>query len=170
MTQEAMFDDLAKYAIDTNVIVSFLGDSDSEHYPMDVFKPQWDFLESAMRDGRVVAPEVVAVELEKWTKNVPTIKTWLNDHSYLFHDIARDVELASAKAIVNAFPAYASSINYLGDLEVMAFARASGLKVISLELKATQHSAKKPKIPNVCDQFGIGWVSLAGFLRAEGFV
>lgn len=169
MTQDGLFEDPAKYAIDTNVIVSFLGDSDSEHYPMDVFKPQWDFLESAMKDGRVIAPEVVAVELEKWTKNVPSIKTWLNDHRYLFHDITLDAELTSAKAIVNAFPAYGTSVNYLGDLEVMAFAQARGLRVISLELKATQHSAKKPKIPNVCEQFGIGWVSLAGFLRAEGF-
>lgn len=169
MTQDGLFEDPAKYAIDTNVIVSFLGDSDSEHYPMDVFKPQWDFLEKAMKDGRVVAPAVVADELEKWTKNVPAIKAWLNDHRYLFHDITLDAELTSAKEIVNAFPAYGSSVNYLGDLQVMAFARARGLKVISLELKATQHSAKKPKIPNVCEQFGIDWVSLAGFLRAEGF-
>ncbi|GAA0197349.1 DUF4411 family protein [Cytobacillus oceanisediminis] len=169
MTQDGLFDDPAKYAIDTNVIVSFLGDSDSEHYPMDVFKPQWNFLEKAMQDGRVVAPAIVAVELEKWTKNVPAIKTWLHDQRYLFHEIASDGELAVAKAIVNAFPAYASSVNYVGDLEVMAFAHARGLSVISLELKATQHSVRKPKIPNVCEKFGIPWVSLAGFLRAEGF-
>lgn len=169
MTEDGLFEDPAKYAIDTNVIVSFLGDSDSEHYPMDVFRPQWEFLEKAMQDARVVAPAVVAVELEKWTKNVPAIKAWMHDHRYLFHDIESDAELAAAKAIVNAFAAYASSVNYAGDLEVMAFARARGLAVISLELKATQHSAKKPKIPNVCEQFGIEWVSLAGFLRAEGF-
>lgn len=169
MTEDGLFKDPAKYAIDTNVIVSFLGDSDSEHYPMDVFRPQWEFLEKAMQDGRVVAPTVVAVELEKWAEKVPAIKDWLHDHRYVFHEIANDAELAAAKAIVNAFPAYASSVNYVGDLEVMAFARARGLAVISLELKATQHSAKKPKIPNVCEQFGIRWVSLARFLRAEGF-
>lgn len=169
MTQDGLFEDPAKYAIDTNVIVSFLGDSDSEHYPMDVFKPQWEFLEVAMRDGRVVAPRVVAGELEKWANRLPVIRAWLQEHRYLFHEIACDSELATAKAIVNAFPAYASSVNYVGDLEVMAFARARGLSVISLELKAAQHSTRKPKIPNVCEQFGIGWVSLAGFLRAEGF-
>ena len=169
MTQNALFADSAKYAIDTNVIVSFLGDSDSEHYPLDVFKPQWDFLESAMRDGRVVAPRVVETELEKWATKVAAVKGWLHDHKYLFHDIESDSQLDGAKRIVNAYPAYATSANYLGDLEVMAFALARGLTVISLEVKATQHSAKKPKIPNICDEFGIKWVNLAGFLRAEGF-
>lgn len=169
MTQESLFEDPAKYALDTNVIVSFLGDSDSEHYPMDVFKPQWNFLEAAVRDGRIVAPEVVADELQKWTKNCPAIKVWLQEHRYAFHAIASDGELAAARAIVNAFPAYATSANYLGDLEVMAFAHARGLRVLSLEMRASQHSPRRPKIPNVCEQFGIGWVSLAGFLRAEGF-
>jgi hypothetical protein len=169
MTQAALFDDPAKYAIDTNVIVSFLGDSDSEHYPLDVFKPQWDFLESAMQVGRVVAPRIVETELEKWNKNVAAMRGWLHDHKYLFHDIMSDDQLAAAKRIVNAYPAYATSLNYLGDLEVLALAMARGLTVISLEVKATQHSAKKPKIPNICEEFGIEWVNLAGFLRTEGF-
>lgn len=169
MNQDALFADPAKYAIDTNVIVSFLGDSDSEHYPMDVFKPQWDFLESAMQDGRIVAPQIVETELEKWNKNVAAMKGWLHQHKYLFHEVDSDAQLEVAKRIVNAYPAYATSVNYLGDLEVMAFALAHGLTVISLEVKATQHSAKKPKIPNICDEFGIDWVNLAGFLRAEGF-
>jgi len=169
MAQDALFDDPTRYVIDTNVIVSFLGDSESEHYPLDVFKPQWDFLEAAMRDGRVVAPRVVETELEKWSRNVAAIKGWLQTHRYVFFDIAADAELDGAKRIVNAYPAYATSVNYLGDLEVMACAMARGLTVVSLEAKATQHSPKKPKIPNICEEFGIEWANLAGFLRAEGF-
>lgn len=169
MTQDALFADPARYAIDTNVIVSFLGDGESEHYPMDVFRPQWEFLESAMKGGRVVAPLAVETELERWNKNVAAMKGWLHDHKYLFHDIDSDAQLEGAKRIVNTYPAYGTSMNYLGDLEVMAFAMARRLTVISLEAKATQHSAKKPKIPNVCEEFGIRWVNLSGFLRAEGF-
>lgn len=169
MTQDALFADSAKYSIDTNVIVSFLGNSNTEHYPMDVFKPQWDFLERAMQDGRVVAARTVETELEKWNKTVSAMKGWLHDHRYLFHDIATDAHLDGAKRIVNTYPAYATSVNYLGDLEVMAFAMARGLTVVSLEARAAQHSPKKPKIPNVCEEFGIKWVNLAGFLRAEGF-
>ncbi len=169
MTQDALFADPAKYSVDTNVILSFLRDSDSEHYPLDVFKPQWEFLEAAMNDGRVIAARMVETELEKWQKTVPRLKTWLRNHKYLFCDVDSDAQLEGAKQIVNKYPAYAASVNYLGDLEVMALAKARGLAVISMELKATQHSPKKPKIPNVCEEFGIKWVNLAGFLRAEGF-
>ena len=55
-----------KYSIDTNVIVSFLGDGDAELYPVDVFGPQWEFLEAAFKDGRAVAAKRVATELGKW--------------------------------------------------------------------------------------------------------
>lgn len=164
-----LFDDLAKYSIDTNLILSFLREDEAERYPADVFKPQWDFLEAAMKDGRVVAARRVEVELEKWQKTIPQMKTWLAGHQYLFCDIETDEQLAGAKRIVNAYPAYGSSQNYLGDLEVITHAMASNLIVISLELRAQQHSRRRPKIPNVCDEFGVGCVNLAGFLRAEGF-
>lgn len=169
MTDPGLFADPAKYVIDTNVIVSFLGDSDSEHYPLDVFKPQWDVLEKAMKDGRVIAPRMVETELDKWHKTVSRMRPWLGEHKYLFRDIETDEQLAWAKRLVNTYQAYATSVNYLGDLEVMSLAGSRSLTVVSLELRATQHSPRKPKIPNVCEEFGITWVNLAGFLRAEGF-
>lgn len=169
MAQDGLFEDPAKYAIDTNVIISFLGTADSEHYPLDVFRPQWEFLEAAIKDGRVVAPRIIETELGKWQKRIGVMSGWLHDHRYMFRDLDSDAQLDAAKQIVNAYPAYGADTNYLGDLEVMAFARARGLKVMSLEHKAIQVSARRPKIPNVCEQFGIGWVNLAGFLRDEGF-
>lgn len=164
-----LFGDPAEYSIDTNVILSFLLENDAERYPADVFKPQWDFLETAMKNGRVVAARRVEVELGKWQKTIPRMDTWLGEHKYLFCDVESDEQLGCAKQIVNAYPAYGSSDNYLGDLEVMALAMARQLTVVSLESRAQQHSKKRPKIPNVCDEFGIGCVSLAGFLRADGF-
>lgn len=165
---DALFALATKYSIDTNVILSFLGDSDAEHYPLDVFKPQWDFLERAMKDGRVVAARRVETELEKWDERLPQLKAWLDRHKYLFCDVD-SAQLASAKRIVNVYPAYGANENYLGDLEVMTLAAARSLTVISLEQRAQQHSKLRPKIPNVATQFGIPCVNLAGFLRAEGF-
>lgn len=165
---DTLFAVTAKYSIDTNVILSFLGDSDAEHYPLDVFKPQWEFLERAMKDGRVVGARRVEIELERWEERLSPLKTWLDGHKYLFCDVT-DAQLEAAKQIVNAFPAYALNDNYLGDLEVMTLAKARTLTVISLEQKTQQHSKQRPKIPNVAEEFGIACVNLAGFLRAEGF-
>ncbi|MER7557338.1 DUF4411 family protein [Nocardioides sp. NPDC126508] len=163
-----LFEALARYSIDTNVIVSFLREHEAEPYPMDVFKPQWDFLQKSIRDGRVVAARRVETELAKWHKTIPTIKSWLSDNKHMFCDIETE-QLSAAKRIVNAYPAYGSNENYLGDLEVMTLAMARNLTVVSLEHRAQQHSKKRPKIPNICDEFGIACTGLAGFLRAEGF-
>lgn len=156
-----------KYSIDTNVIVSFLGDGDAELYPVDVFGPQWQFLEAAFKDGRAVAAKRVATELKKWER-LDRVKVWLRDHKYAFRDIESDDQLAAAKEIVNKYPAYGLDVNRLGDLEVMALAKARGLTVVSLESQK-QHRPDRPKIPNVCSEFEIEHISFHDFLRAEGF-
>lgn len=156
-----------KYSIDTNVIVSFLGDGDDERYPVDVFGPQWAFLETAFKDGRAVAAKRVATELRKWER-LDRVKVWLRDHTYVFRDIESDDQLLAAKEIVNKYPAYGLDMNRLGDLEVMALAKARGLTVVSLESQK-QHRPDRPKIPIVCSEFGIEHKSLHDFLRAEDF-
>lgn len=163
-----LFESLAKYSIDTNVILSFLREDEAERYPMDVFKPQWDFLQKAIVDGRVVAARRVETELSKWQNTIPTMKAWLSYNKHMFFDIETQ-QLAAAKRIVNAYPAYGSNENYLGDLEVMTLAMTRKLTVVSLELKALQHSKKRPKIPNICEEFRITCTGVAGFLRLEGF-
>lgn len=164
MVEATLFE---KYSIDTNVIVSFLGDGGAELYPVDVFGPQWDFLEAAFKDGRVVAAKRVARELQKWER-LDGVKVWLRDHRYVFRDIESDGQLLVAKEIVNRYPAYGLDVNRLGDLEVMALAKARGLTVVSLESQK-QHRADRPKIPNVCAEFGIRYCGFHDFLREEGF-
>lgn len=156
-----------QYSIDTNVIVSFLGDGEAELYPVDVFRPQWDFLEAAFKDGRAVAAKRVATELKKWER-LDRVKVWLRDHKYAFRDIESDDQLLAAKEIVNRYPAYGLDMNRLGDLEVMALAKSRGLTVVSLESQK-QHRPDRPKIPIVCSEFGIEYKSFHDFLRAEGF-
>ena len=158
-----------KYCIDTNVIVSFMRGTDDEHYGADVFPDQWRFLEAHMQQGDIVAPRKVEEELGKWHKTIKAMPAWLTKHQYLFCDIESDIQLELAKRITCAYEAYALSENYLGDLEVMSLAGARKLTVISLESSKSTPSKSRPKIPDVCKEFGIDCVSLPGFLRREGF-
>jgi hypothetical protein len=167
--QGDLFGQRAKYCIDTNVIVSFLRGTDDEHYGRDVFKPQWDFLELRMVEGFVVAPRQVEKELIAWQKNISEMKDWLWRHQHLFRDIVSDGQLAIAKRIVNAYPAYGLTKNYMGDLEVISLAAASGLTVITLEASKQAPSKKRPKIPDVCSEFSVDCVTFSGFLRRENF-
>lgn len=78
-------------------------------------------------------------------------------------------QLEIAKAIVNRYPAYGRSVNYLGDLEVMTLAAAAGIAVVTMESVQAQASTSRPKIPSICREFGIDCVTVPGLLRRERF-
>ena len=101
--------------------MSFLRGTDDEHYGADVFRPQWQFLERCMQEGKIIAPRQVEAELEKWQKSISQMHAWLRDHRYLFRDMG-DAQLEAAKRIVNAYPAYGMTQNNVGDRELMTLA------------------------------------------------
>lgn len=150
------------------MIVSFLKGTDDEHYGADVFAPQWALVERLCASGAIVSPRRVEVELGKWHDTAPAVSAWAVGHRYMFRDVDSDAQLLSAKAIVNAYPTYSRDLNYLGDLEVVTLAAALNIAVITLEAPNAKPSTRRPKIPDICREFGIDCVSLPGFLRREG--
>ncbi len=93
------------------------------------------------------------------------MRSWLATKSGMFRNLD-DAALAAAKQVVNAYPAYASNRNYLGDLCVIAMAASRGLTVISNERGAKgQPSRNRPKIPDVCAEMSVGFTSVIGYLR-----
>ncbi len=67
----------------------------------------------------------------------------------MFRDVVSDTQLALAKKIVNQYPVYGETDNYLGDLEVITLAGALGIAVISLEGEKENAGKHRPKIPNI---------------------
>lgn len=154
------------YCIDTNVLVSFMYESDDEQYGRDAFAPQWDLIESAIADGKIIAPEAVETELLTWERQVPDMTQWVRQRRFMFQDM-NDQILDAAKRIVNQFPAYGSDENYVADLEVIALASSSRLAVITNERARPVFSPARPRIPEACARFGVECLSVPGFLRRE---
>ena len=161
----ALFEIEPRYCIDTNVIVSFLSESDDEYYGADVFFDHWKQIERLIANGQMIAPLQVERELEGHANKREKIGPWLREHAYMFRDIDNDAQLELAKRIVNQYPAYGKSLNYLGDLEVITLAGALGLTVVSLESTQQQAGRRRPKIPNVCAEFEVGHTSVVGLFR-----
>lgn len=161
----SLFELEPRYCIDTNVIVSFLSQSDDEYYGADIFPVHWRQIETLVASGQIVAPRQVEQELKNHAQKRANIGPWLKPRGHMFRDVDTDAQLQIAKRIVNAYPVYGRNVNYLGDLEVITLAGALGITVVSLEAPMQQSGQRRPKIPNVCAEFGIPCVSVAGLLR-----
>lgn len=163
MSNELALFQFEEYCLDTNVVVSFLSDSDDEPYGVDAFPDHWVKLNEMITGGQIVAPRQIQTELQNHAKNFPKVKQWLPARTAMFRDVQSDEQLDLAKKIVNAYPAYGSNRNYLGDLEVITLAGAMGLTVITLENSRGHRGGRKPKIPVVCDELGIPWLTVKAF-------
>lgn len=161
----ALFEIQPEYCIDTNVIVSFLSESDDEYYGADVFSDHWTQIERLILNGQMIAPRQVGRELEGHANKREKIGPWLREHAYMFRDVDIDAQLNLAKRIVNQYPAYGKNMNYLGDLEVITLAGALDLTVVSLESMQLQAGQRRPKIPNVCAEFEVAHTSVVGLFR-----
>jgi hypothetical protein len=167
--QTNLFQEKPRYVLDTNIVVSFMKQTEDEYYGSDVFKPQWEFLESLIAKCVVIAPRQVETELLEWCKTIPEMKDWLKHHKDMFVDVDDDAQLESAKKILKEYPVYGSNKNFLGDLSVMTLADSMGIAALTLEGESVGRSKRLPKIPNVSKEFNIDHASFSGFLRREQF-
>lgn len=162
--QPALFEQDARYCIDSNVIANFLSDSDDEPYDVDVFAPQWQLVQRSILNGESIAPRQVEVELLRWRSE--RLHDWVKHHTFMFQDLS-SAQLAEAKRVVNLYPAYGRDQNHLGDLEVISLASARGITVVTSERRDSTRSTQRPKIPDICDDLGIKCLNIKGFLREQ---
>ncbi len=153
------------YVIDTNVILGFLKQTDDEPWGSDSFPRHWQRIEAMLSDGRVVSTASVHAELAEWKDRIPDLGQWLKRFESLFL-VPTTEQLRWAKQLTNAYPVYGSAPNFEADLMVMALAGALAAAVFCAE-KPSHHSPKKPKMPNVCQDHGIDFVTVSEFFRRE---
>lgn len=155
---------LARYSLDTSFFID-LWNIDVGEFPRDVFKGIWQALESALTEGKIVAPEAVKEELLDTTSDEQ--KAWVRSNSSMFVPLDMG-QVEVTQEIVRAYPKYAEEPKNLADPAVVALAKCDGLTVLTSEKRAPTHSPNKPKIPNVSEEFGVKWLNIVGWCRAEG--
>lgn len=162
-----LFDVQPSWCLDTNVVVSFLREDDSEPYSRQVMPEQWRAFEMDIASGLIVSPPQVREELERWQGDIRDLRPWLVKHRGMFRELDDDA-LQWVKTIVNAYPVYGKNLNMLGDLCVIALAASKGLTVITNEKSAGVVNPRRPKIPDVCASFQLRSATVMGFLRRRG--
>lgn len=162
MSEAATRSLLARYSLDSSFFVDLW--SNEGQFSRDVFVGIWDAVVEGISEGAIVAPGAVRDELAD-TKDA-SLKQWLSARATMFVplDLA---QLDALTEIVRKYPAYANEARNLADPAVIALAKVDSLTVLTSELRVTQQSMKNPKIPNVCDDFGVKCLDVQGYCRAE---
>ncbi|WP_181313732.1 DUF4411 family protein [Phreatobacter cathodiphilus] len=149
------------YCVDTSAFIAAW----VERYPIDTFPPLWDELATLIAAGRLIAPEAVQDELDKKSKDLldwfeaagsPFVKT----DAALIAEAMRILQMHE-RLVMESKRASAA------DPFVIALARTRGCIVVTEEHGGT---AAKPKIPFVCNGYGVPCLSLLDLLRTEGIV
>lgn len=150
------------YCFDSNAFIE-----PWKRYPVAVFPSLWDRLGAAMDDGLVIAPDEVYREIQK---QEDPLYAWLKPRKRLFRTI--DTPLASALTEVLAVERFARMLEVgrnQADPWVVALARVVDGGIVVSDEGRSRNPERKPKVPDVCDHFGVRCVKFHDFLVATGW-
>jgi hypothetical protein len=158
------------YSVDTNIFIDWW----ERRYPPDVFPSVQKAMEQLAQSSKMVAPERVLEEIDKYTS--VSLKGWAKKNKSLFLPHDEDLQ-TEAQKILYAYPELIDTTTPYDEADrwVIALAKIKGYTVVTHEtsFKAKSLSMKKPDrkmyIPDVCKALGVRCVEFLVLMRAEGW-
>ena len=156
------------YCIDTSALVDM-----KLLYPKDIFPSLWKNFESFIDNGRLISPQQVFEELKKRDDE---LLEWVTIHKIMFRELdTRQCE--KVRDILTRFPKLIDPQKITPDADpfVIALAMCPELYLWGKESRIVISSEKlggrgaRPKIPDVCNAYGITYMSLTEFFRKENW-
>jgi len=158
-----------KYVLDACAMLDFWGSISgfrrTYDIEIDAFRKIWEQIAQMVLDGTILIPFVIYEEVDKTT--VKEFHDWLLKHKNLYVDF--EDAAAELAEIVQKIEIYTTDKVSINDAIVVAIAKQKGLTVITSERKSPTLNLAKPKVPNVCEEFGVQWLNLPDFFKVEGF-
>ncbi len=158
-----------RYLLDTNFWITA-----SNYYPEDVFPSFWQEIQNLLGSGLIVLHETVFEEIKRQRD---TVTEWLEGVSnlevlrasertlYKYIEMCEWVEKPEQRYYKHAIDEFKD--NSRADAWICAEAAVSDLVLVTNETK--KMSPSKVKIPNVCEAFGVAYISNLDFMRAMAF-
>jgi rRNA maturation endonuclease Nob1 len=158
------------YCIDTSALIEL-----HATYGSDVFVSLWQNLTGLVKEGRLIAPREVLREIEK--KDNDLLK-WVKKHRKMFRE--QDIEqLQHAQDILSRFSKLIDPAKEIPDADPFVVALAiientkrqdslfKGQCIVVTQEKPSRGA--RPKIPDVCQHYGIECIPVAELFRKEGW-
>jgi hypothetical protein len=132
-------------------------------YPPDVFPRLWATLEEMADRDEVVCPEEVLRELEAKEDD---LHAWATVRPNMFIPLDTN-QMAATREILAAFPRLVGELSERNraDPFVIALAQVRSLTVVTEERGG---SVNRPRIPLVCQHFGVPCIGTLDFIRTTG--
>lgn len=150
------------YCLDTSSLL----DASVRYYPIDIFPTLWSKLDIIVENGELIAPDEVLHELEKKDDE---IYAWAKQRQKLFYPLNDQLQIVVKDEILATFPKLVDSKKNRSQADpfVVGLARITGRTVVTGERNAG--NAQNPKIPDVCEFFGIRCINFLQFIREKGW-
>jgi Domain of unknown function (DUF4411) len=153
---------VVRYSIDTSALIHGW----VRAYPPDVMPALWDRLDRLIADGRLLASKEVLLELEK---KADDLHNWCKERDAMFVEIDDAIQIHMA-TVMGTYPKLVDTAKGKSGADpfvvALAMAHNPTLTVVTEEKGG---SAGSPKIPYVCQQEDIRFISLLQFIREEGW-
>ncbi len=163
------------FLIDSNSIITPY----KTYYPFDFAEKFWNQIKNKVESGEVVIIDVVKDELVRGDDD---LSDWIKEIENALIESRSDPQVIQK---------YAEILNYIqtsdlykeaalrewadakiADAWLIAFAAVNGCKVVTFEKENKGLNSKQPtknaKIPDICNEFGVGYVDLFQMMRTLG--
>jgi hypothetical protein len=161
------------YSIDTSTFLDIWCPPEGNIFSKERMPELWTFIESLIDEGKIIASREVLNELERNAND--ELSDWLKKHKAMF--ILDKPQIDSADSIINDFytkykNGYKPEVSDAADPFVVATAVVHQAVVFTQEHTQPNHDPAQtntPKIPTVCENYGIECVNIEQFISREGF-
>jgi hypothetical protein len=135
-------------------------------YPIALFPSLWEKFDRLISESQMIAPEEVLFELEKKEDG---LFGWAKDRPQLFRPLNAEVQNAVREILAN-FPKLVDSRKdrSRADPFVIALAMVTENGVVVTGEK-NSGVPDKPRIPNVCEYFGIPYLRTLELIQRQGW-
>ena len=148
-----------RYCVDTCALI----DAWRDYHP-DVLPDLWAHnMPAAIRDGSIVSPEEVLIELRRGTDD---LQLWAKRNSQMFLPLDGNIQ-GAVKQVLADFP----PIEHSADIFVIATAMVRDAVIVTHEKKRGYRNNPNaiPKIPDVCEHYSVRCVRFPQLIREKGW-
>ena len=145
-----------KYIFDTSVFITL-----QRRYPPDIYESLWEIIDKLVKEAIIISSEEVLDEIKI---GYDLLVEWAKKNKYAFIQSDKKIQETVKHILKNNEKLVLGSKKTNGaDPFVVALAIIKSCKVVTEETKNGE--ANPPKIPNVCDSYGVKYLSFVDFLR-----